>query len=81
VLVSKAVAFSTAAEQCHAWASIHVYAHMWGRTAIDLVPVLSVYGVCEIPDSVQFSQLLDPSKPECSSLNSEEKDQLSVLVW
>jgi len=80
VLVSKVVAFSTAAEKCQAWASIHVYANMWGRTAIDLVPVLSMYGVCEIPDYVQFSQLLDPGKPECCS-NNEEKEQLSVLGW
>jgi hypothetical protein len=47
---------------------------MWGRTTTDLVPVLSVYGVCEIPESVQFSQLLDPGTPECCSLNNEEKE-------
>ena len=39
-----------------------------------------MYGVCEIPDYVQFSQLLDPGKPECCS-NNEEKEQLSVLGW
>lgn len=31
--------------------------------------------------SVKFSQLLDPGKPECCSLNTEEKEQLSVLGW
>lgn len=46
---------------------------MWGRT-IDLVPVLSVYGVCEIPESVQFSHLLDPGTLECCSLKNEEKE-------